>query len=84
MKDPEAYQNVLLAPFSKAPLESNTIFDENGRIREAACGGLDNGRKTWMVLECSTMGPLFSNEEEHQWVTGFWTGSSCRVLAFWT
>ena len=38
-KDPTAHQNVLLSFSSEAPFESETIFDENGRIRESACGG---------------------------------------------
>ena len=38
MKDPTAHQNVLFSFFGKAPFESDTIFDENGRIRESTCG----------------------------------------------
>ena len=39
MKDPTAHQNVLFSFFGEAPFESDTIFEENGRIRESACGG---------------------------------------------
>ena len=43
MKDPTAHQNVLLSFWDEAPFESDTIFDENGRIRESACGGGGRG-----------------------------------------
>ena len=39
MKDPTAHQNVLFSFFGEASFESDTIFDENDRIRESACGG---------------------------------------------
>ena len=38
MKHPTAHQNVLFSFFGEASFESDTIFDENGRIRESACG----------------------------------------------
>ena len=38
MKDPTAHQNVLFS-FLEASFESDTIFDESGRIRELSCGG---------------------------------------------
>ena len=39
MEDPTAHQNVLFSFFGEASFESDTIFDESGRIRESACGG---------------------------------------------
>ena len=39
MKDPTAHQNVLLSFFGEGPFASGTIFEENGRVRESACGG---------------------------------------------
>ena len=39
MKDPTAHQNVLFSFFGEASFESNTIFDESGRIRESSCLG---------------------------------------------
>ena len=39
MKDPTAHQNVLFSFVGEASFESDTIFDESGRIRESACGG---------------------------------------------
>ena len=39
MKDPTAHQNVLFSFFGEASFESDTIFEENGRIRESSCGG---------------------------------------------
>ena len=39
MKDPTAHQNVLFSFFGEASFESDTIFDESGRIRESSCGG---------------------------------------------
>ena len=39
MKDPTEHQNVLLSFFGEAPFASSTIFEENGRVRESACGG---------------------------------------------
>ena len=38
MKDATAHQNVLFSFFGEASIESDTIFDEKGRIRESACG----------------------------------------------
>ena len=38
MKDPTAHRNVLFSIFDEASFESDTIFDENCRIRESACG----------------------------------------------
>ena len=38
-KDPTAHQNVLFSFFIEASFESDTIFDESGRIRESSCGG---------------------------------------------
>ena len=39
MKDLGPHQNVLLALFGEVPFESDTIYDESGTIREAACWG---------------------------------------------
>ena len=40
MKDPTAHQNVCFFFLVKLlSFESDTIFDENGRTRESACGG---------------------------------------------
>ena len=39
MKDPTAHQNVLFSFLGEASSESDTIFDDSGRIRESACGG---------------------------------------------
>ena len=50
MKDPKAHQNVLFSFFGEASIESDTIFDEKGRIRESACGGGGSamaGRRGW-------------------------------------
>ena len=57
MKDPGAHQNVLLALFGEASFESNTIFDEDGRIsdagggwegrREGGVGSTMAGRRRW-------------------------------------
>ena len=50
MKDPTAHQNVLFSFLGEASFESDTIFDENGRIRESACGGGGSamaGRRGW-------------------------------------
>ena len=38
MKDPTVHQNVLFSFFGEASFESDTIFDESGRIRESSCG----------------------------------------------
>ena len=39
MKGPTAHQNVLFSFFGEASFESDTIFDEGGRMRESSCGG---------------------------------------------
>ena len=44
MKDPTAHQNVLFPSLEKLLFESDTIFDESGRI--ILWRGLGNGRKT--------------------------------------
>ena len=85
LKDPTAHQNVFFSFSGEASFESDTIFDESGRLREFHhVGELGNGRKTWMVLECLTMALFFLNVVEVRWGSGFWTVRSGRILASWT
>ena len=60
MDDPQSHQNVLLALFSGATFESESTFDENGRVRDGACGGARLWQRTLTFLQCVMMEPFFS------------------------
>ena len=85
MKDPTAHQNVLFSFLVKLLSSRMAIFDEHvAGYANQHVGGLGNGRKMWMVLECLTMAPFFLNVVEERWSSGFLTMVSCRILASWT
>ena len=84
MRDPTAHQNVLFSFFGEASFEVKTIFDEGGRIRESSCGGARQWQEDVDGLEAFDDGAFFWNVEGGLWVSGFWTGSSDKIFAFWT
>ena len=81
---PTAHQNVLFSFFGEASFESDTIFDENGRIRESACGGARQWQEDVDGLVVFDDGAVFLERVEEGWDSGFLTMGSCRILASWT
>ena len=73
MIDPTAQQNFLFSFFGEAPFESDTIFKENGRIRESACGGARQWQEDVDGLGVFDDGAVFLNGVEEQWDSGFLT-----------
>ena len=83
-RDPTAYQNVLFSFFGEASFEVNTIFDEGGRIRESSCGGARQWQEDVDGLEAFDDGAFFLERGGGLWVSGFWTVSSDKIIAFLT
>ena len=65
-------------------MESDTIFDESGRIRESVIlEGLGNGRKTvdGLGVVLDRWRRFFLNVVEEKWGSGFWTVGSGKIRA---
>ena len=76
---PDGSPERLFSLFGEASFESDTIFDESGRIRESACGRARQWQEDVDGLGVFDDGAVFSNGVEERWSSG-----SCRILACWT